>query len=127
MINRYLFDEEFIVKTLDIILNPGGIESVQYHNKILFKVSNFVDVIYDYEDSHEVVSLINNIYGMSGKKPQKGIFEIKTKSGIKFFLDVSKDSLTLGKSIEIKNKVKFIIGIVVLVILNYIFSILVNI
>ena len=125
MINESLQDEKIIKKSLETILDPKKIKRVKYHN-LIFKVSNVIDKIYDYDDSEKVLNLINNIKEMSGKKPQKGIFEIKTKSGIKFFLDVSKDSLTLGKSIEIKNKVKFIIGIGVLVILNYLFSILVN-
>ena len=58
MINESLHDEEFIVKTLDTILNPEEIESVKYHNKILFKVLYIIDRVYDYDDSQEVVNLI---------------------------------------------------------------------
>lgn len=125
MTNYCLFDEDFIIKSLKIILDPKKIKRVKYHNSI-FKVSNVIDEIFDYNDSEEVINLINSIKKMSGKKHPKGIFEIETKSGSIFYLNVSRDLLTLGKSIRMKNKFKFIIGIVVLVILNYIFSILVN-
>ena len=122
MTNYCLFDEDFIIKSLKIILDSKKIKKVKYHN-LIFKVTNVIDEIYDYND---VIGLLNNIYGMAGKKSQKGIYQIEMKSGSVFYIKISSDSLTLGKSIEIKNKVKFIIGIGVLVILNYLFSILVN-
>lgn len=125
MTNYCLFDEDFIIKSLKIILDSKKIKKVKYHN-LIFKVTNVIDEIYDYNDVKEVIGLLNNIYGMAGKKPQKGIYQIEMKSGSVFYINISSDSLTLGKSIEIKNKFKFIIGVVVLVILNYIFSILVN-
>lgn len=56
-------------------------------------------------------------------KKQKGIFEIETKSGSTFYLNVSKDTLTVGKSIRMKNIVKFLIAIAVLMALNYICNI----
>lgn len=124
MINESLHDEEFIVKTLDTILNPEEIESVKYHNKILFKVLYIIDRVYDYDDSQEVVNLINNVKEMSGKKCKNGIFEIQRKSGMMFYLDISRDSIVIGKEILIKNRVKLILVIAVFIIINYIFSIL---
>lgn len=123
MTNYCLFDEDFIIKSLKIILDSKKIKRVKYHN-LIFKVSNVIDKIYDYDDSEKVLNLINNIKEMSGKRRKKGIFEIQTKSGIKFFLDVSKDTLTVGKSIRMKNRVKLILVIAVFIIINYIFRIL---
>lgn len=123
MINESLYDEEFIVKSLKRILDPEEIKRVKYRN-LIFKVSNLIDRIYDYYTSQEVMDLIKNIYAMSGKKCKKGIFEIQTKSGNIFFLDVSKDAMTLGKSIKIKNSVKFLTAILFLMALNYICSII---
>lgn len=124
MINESLHDEEFIVKTLDTILNSEEIESVKYHNKILFKVLYIIDRVYDYDDSQEVVNLINNVKEMSGNKCKNGIFEIQRKSGMMFYLDISRDSIVIGKEILIKNRVKLILVIAVFIIINYIFSIL---
>lgn len=126
MTSYSLFDEEFIIKSMRSILDPTKIKNVKHYHNSIFKVSNVIDEIYDYDDVEEVIGLINNIYGMAGKKPQKGIYQIERKSGSVFYIKISSDTLTLGKSIRMKNKFKFIIGVVVLVILNYIFSILVN-
>ena len=123
MTNYCLFDEDFIIKSLKIILDSKKIKRVKYHN-LIFKVSNVIDKIYDYDDLEKVLNLINNIKEMSGKRRKKAIFEIQTKSGIKFFLDVSKDTLTVGKSIRMKNRVKLILVIAVFIIINYIFRIL---
>ena len=122
MINESLYDDELIIKSLKIVLDPQNIKRVKYHNSI-FKVSNLIDRIYDYDTSQEVMYLIKNIYAMSGNKKQKGIFEIETKSGSIFYLNVSKDTLTVGKSIRMKNIVKFLIAIAVLMALNYICNI----
>ena len=123
MTNYCLFDEDFIIKSLKIILDPKKIKRVKYHNSI-FKVSNVIDEIYDYYDSQEVVNLINNVKKMSGKKCKNGIFEIQRKSGMMFYLDISRDSIVIGKEILIKNRVKLILIIAVFIIINYIFSIL---
>lgn len=123
MINESLQDEKIIKKSLETILDPKKIKRVKYHN-LIFKVSNVIDKIYDYDDSEKVLNLINNIKEMSGKKRKKGIFEIQTKSGIKFFLDVSKDTLILSKSMKIKSRVKIIIATVLVIILNYILNII---
>ena len=124
MINESLYDDEFIIKSLEKILDPEKIERVKYYNTIIFKVSYVIDKIYDYDDSEKVLNLINNIKEMSGKKRKKGIFEIQTKSGMKFYVSVSKDTLTVGKSIRMKNRVKLILVIAVFIIINYIFRIL---
>ena len=122
MINESLYDEEFLIKSLKIVLDPQNIKRVKYHNSI-FKVSNLIDRIYDYDTSQEVMYLIKNIYAMSGNKKQKGVFEIEMKSGSIFYINVSKDTLIVGKSIRMKNIVKFLIDIAVLMALNYICNI----
>ena len=124
MINKSLYDYELIIKSLEKILDTEKIKRVKYHNKILFKVFYVIDRVYDYDDSEKVLNLINNIKEMSGKKRKKGIFEIQTKSGMMFYLDISRDSIVIGKEILIKNRVKLILVIAVFIIINYIFSIL---
>lgn len=119
MINERLYDEEFLIKSLRIILDTERIKNVKYHNSI-FKVSNLMDRIYDYDSTNEVMDLINNVKEMSGKKHKKGIYKIETKSDNIFFLDVSKDAIEIGKSIRIKNRVKFLTAMLILIALNYI-------
>ena len=124
MINERLQDEKCIIESLEIILDKEKIERVKYHNTILFKVSYVIDRVYDYDDVKEVVNLINNVKEMSGNKCKNGIFEIQRKSGMMFYLDISRDSIVIGKEILIKNRVKLILVIAVFIIINYIFSIL---
>lgn len=124
MINDSLQDEKFIIESLEMILDKEKIERVKYHNKILFKVFYVIDRVYDYDDSEKVLNLINNIKEMSRKKCKKGIFEIQRKSGMMFYLDISRESIVIGKEILIKNRVKVILVIAVFIIINYIFNIL---
>ena len=46
MINESLYDDELIIKSLE------KIEKVKYYNIIIFKVSNLIYKIYDYDDSY---------------------------------------------------------------------------
>lgn len=120
----YTFDEEFVIKVLKIILEPTKIKKVKYYRSMMIKVNNVIDRVYNYSYIPEVDYLVRNLYKISGGEAQKGIYNIELKSGMKFYVSVSEYTLKLGKSIELKNSVKFILAIVVVISINYIFRIL---
>lgn len=120
----YTFDEEFVIKVLKIILEPTKIKKVKYYRSMMIKVNNVIDRVYNYSYISEVDDFVKNLYQISGGEAQKGIYNIELKSGMKFYVSVSEYTLKLGKSIELKNSVKFILAIVIFISINYIFRIL---
>ena len=120
----YTFDNEFVIKVLKIILEPTKIKKVKYYRSMMIKVNNVIDRVYNYSYIPEVDDFVKNLYQISEGETQKGIYDIELKSGMKFYVSVSKDTLTVGKSIRMKNRVKLILVIAVFIIINYIFRIL---
>ena len=120
----YTFDEEFVIKVLKIILEPTKIKKIKYYRSMMIKVNNVIDRVYNYSYIPEIDDFVKNLYQISGGETQKGIYDIELKSGMKFYVNVSEDTLTVGKSIRMKKRVKFILAIAILLIINYIFSIL---
>lgn len=120
----YTFDNEFVIKVLKIILEPTKIKKVKYYRSMMIKVNNVIDRVYNYSYIPEVDDFVKNLYQISRGETQKGIYDIELKSGMKFYVSVSEDTLTVGKSIRMKNRVKLILVIAVFIIINYIFSIL---
>ena len=120
----YTFDEEFVIKILKIILEPTKIKKIKYYRSIMIKVNNVIDRVYNYSYIPEIDDFVKNLYQISGGETQKGIYDIELKSGMKFYVSVSEDTLTVGKSIRMKNRVKLILVIAVFIIINYIFRIL---
>jgi len=120
----YTFDNEFVIKVLKIILEPIKIKKVKYYRSMMIKVNNVIDRVYNYSYIPEVDDFVKNLYQISEGETQKGIYDIELKSGMKFYVSVSKDTLTVGKSIRMKNRVKLILVIAVFIIINYIFRIL---
>lgn len=120
----YTFDDEFVIKVLKIILEPTKIKKIKYYRSMMIKVNNVIDRVYNYSYIPEIDDFVKNLYQISGGEIQKGIYDIELKSGMKFYVSVSEDTLTVGKSIRMKNRVKFILVIAILLIINYIFSIL---
>ena len=120
----YTFENDFVIKALKIILKLANIKEVKYYRSMLVKVSTIIDKVHNYSYIPEVDYLVRNLYKISGGEAQKGIYNIELKSGMKFYVSVSEYTLKLGKSIELKNSVKFILAIALFISINYIFRIL---